>query len=194
MSNKLMGMYLMASLLMACGATHDVGDQFRQEQQDDAGQVPDDAGQQVTPTEDAGLTGSCLNNGDCDPVTQVCDVGVCRTGCGPNYPNNTCAQGEACDDYICRPTCTAGCPTGTVCDQQTNFCVSGSCSAQNPCPAQYGCDNGTCVPTGTACSAQLPCGQDEVCIAGVCHLWCGPNYPNNICPGSQQCQPNDYCG
>ncbi|WP_224368241.1 hypothetical protein [Hyalangium versicolor] len=194
MSNKLMGMCLMASLALACGATHEVGEQLRAEFLDDGG-AQDDAGKPNNATpQDAGSLKSCTDYSDCDQATEICDTGLCRPGCGPNYPNNVCGQGTTCDDYICRPTCAAGCPSGWSCDSQSGICrPSTTCSAQNPCPANYGCANGTCVQTGTACTTQSQCPSTETCFQGFCRLWCGPNYPGHICPSGTQCWSNATC-
>lgn len=194
MLNKLMGMCLLTSLLVACGATHDVGEQFRAGLQDDAGAQQDDAGGNNPPTQqqDAGLLQSCTDGSECDWATEICDTGVCRPGCGPNYPNNVCGQGTTCDDYICRPTCAAGCPSGLACDSQSGICRP-ACSAQSPCGWGQGCADGVCVPTGSFCDAQTPCPSTHSCVQGICRLWCGPNYPNHICPTGTQCQPDATC-
>ena len=62
-----------------------------------------------------------------------------------------------------------------------------------PCPAGYGCADGTCIPTGGACGWQGWCPDNETCVDGVCRLWCGPDYPNNVCPTGTQCQQDATC-
>ncbi len=196
MANKHMGMYLVISLLLACDATHDVGEQPRDETVADAGTEPDAGVQDPAPQADGGTQPSCTQHTDCNTSTEVCDFGVCRLGCGPNYPGWSCAPGEFCDDtvYICRPKCDAGCPSGTTCDPLTLFCHPPACSAQNLCPPRYGCSAGTCVPIGQECSVNLPCLQGQLCVQGFCQLPCGPNYPGNVCPSGQQCQQSATCG
>ena len=60
------------------------------------------------PMRQACVSGACQSIGtlctaaQCSGASEVCDQGVCRVQCGPNYPNNFCATGESCQNSLCR--------------------------------------------------------------------------------------------
>jgi hypothetical protein len=183
MSTKSFSILMVVLLGTGCGGTHDVGEDSGRDGQS---QTKGDGGQNQTQTEP-----ECMTHQEC--AGGACDVGICRTACGSNYPDNMCASGETCSGWICRPTCEAGCGAGTACDEGDGVCKPVLCSEENPCPSRYGCSDGFCRPVGNPCILGQCDEASLVCSDGTCRMPCGPQYTENTCPAAWQCVNDEYC-
>ncbi len=129
---------------------------------------------------DDGCGGQC---GSCDPGSS-CVNGQCQAGCTPD-----CAGGKNCGDDGCGGKC------GPDCDNQTNFCIEGKCTACTPeqdaeicarlqaeCGQPIALDN-----CGNLRQPQQPCGPDcgagKVCdpATSKCVVPCSPETPEQMC-------------
>ncbi|MGC4120400.1 MAG: hypothetical protein QM765_38635 [Myxococcales bacterium] len=130
---------------------------------------------------DDGCGGQC---GSCD-VGSSCVSGQCQTSCTPN-----CAGGKNCGPDGCGGKC------GTAdCDNQTNFCIEGKCTACTPeqdteicarlqaeCGQPVALDN-----CGNLRQPEKPCGADctggKICDPNTfkCVMPCTPETDQEMC-------------
>jgi hypothetical protein len=119
------------------------------------------------------MPGAPCDDGDGDPCTGVCGVGVCTDDARPD--------GEVCDDG--NPCSGAGVCMQTVCEPGQY--VGGDCGCTlvehcddgNPCTTDVGCCDGQCenllTPTPGCCGSDNDCNDgdpctDDTCLGGTC--------------------------
>lgn len=168
---KIFGLWILCTLLAACGVAVGAG------------------GDAAQPTDDAALADDAVTLGDAAPVGDGAQPGADASDAA--VPTDGAPRADAFDES---PAVCGGCFLGAACVPSTPMaCGLNSACVRCPAPRVPECQEATCeggvcgvrnVPDGTGCTG-------GVCLRGGCNR-CGTN-DTACCPAGNRCNPGLTC-